>query len=430
MKALNWLLLAGSLLFAAFVMRSPYLAFSIYIFLSLGALAWISAKLWLSKVDCERSISETLLRQGETATVKVKVTNPHPWPIPWMFIEDYHPPDFPRAGDNKRLISLMPGQSAELEYTLTCTRRGYHRIGPLMMESGDLFGLQKRFRSGARRDYVSVLPTVAYIDTFNVASRRPQGPVRFSNRIYEDPTRIHNIREYYPGDPMKNVHWKATARTGRLHVKTHEPSTVVGGTLILDLHDESYIPEKKDSRMELAITTAASIAYLLQMSGEQVGMVTNARDAAEEARYTAAQEHADNRYEMDDLLAAPEDSGSRVSPLSVRTARTPIQAQQIIENLARVLPSNGLDASGLLLESFRGLPRDATLLPIVPQVTERLAWTLASMKLSGFSVTVFFINHYTGYLEACRLLAPHAIPVLHITHEQSLYEIQPQAIGQ
>ncbi|MBI1318750.1 MAG: DUF58 domain-containing protein [Candidatus Hydrogenedens sp.] len=430
MKPLNWLLLAGSLLFAAFVMQSPYLAFSIYIFLTLAVLAWGSAFLWLARVDCERSISETTVRQGDTVRVHVKVTNPHPWPIPWIFIEDYHPTDFPRMGDNKRLLSLMPGQSASLDYTLTCPRRGYHPIGPLMMESGDLFGLQKRFRSGKRRDYLSVLPTVAYIDTFNVASRRPQGPVRFSNRIYEDPTRIHNIREYVPGDPMKNVHWKATARTGRLHVKTHEPSTVMGGTLLLDLHDESYVPEKKVERMELAITTAASIAYLLQMSGEQVGMVTNARDAAEVARYESDTAHAESRYEMDDLLRAPDEGATRISPLSVRTARSPIQAQQIIENLARVLPSDNLDASALLLASFRGLPRDAALLPVVPQVTERLAWTLASIKMSGFSVTVFFINQHKGYDEACRLLAPHAIPVLHIQHASSLHEISPAAIGQ
>ena len=153
----------------------------------------------------------------------VTIANNRGWPIPWIFLEDYCPADFPLEGQNKRLATLMPGRAITLKYTLTCPRRGYHRIGPILMESGDLFGLQKRFRTGEQREYVSVLPTIAYIDTFNISSKRPQGPVRISNRVYADPTRIHSIREYVPGDPMNTIHWKATARTGTLHVKTHEP---------------------------------------------------------------------------------------------------------------------------------------------------------------------------------------------------------------
>ena len=110
------------------------------------------------------------------------VENNRGWPIPWIFIEDYHPPDFPRVGQNKQLAFLMPSHSVTLEYRLRCPRRGYHRIGPLLMESGDLFGLQRRFRTGVRQNYISVLPTVAYIDTFNVATKRPQEPVRLSSR--------------------------------------------------------------------------------------------------------------------------------------------------------------------------------------------------------------------------------------------------------
>lgn len=430
MKQINWILTAAAVLLGAFVWTSPYLAFSVYIFLALAVLAKVTSRLWLWRLDCERTISETMLQQGEQTTIEVKLTNPNPWPVPWVYIEDYHPPFCDREGDNKRLASLLPGQSTTLKYTLTCPKRGYHRVGPLLMESGDLFGLEKRFRTGTRRDYFSVLPTVAYIETFNIATKRPQGPVRVANRVYEDPTRINNIRQYVPGDPLKRIHWKVTARTGVLHVKTYEPSSVSGGTVILDLHDDSYVPENKEERIELAITTAASISYLLQMSGEQVGMVTNARDAAEAARWEAAQDHALNRYAIDDLMAEEERAAMKLSPLSVETTRSPIQAQRIIENLARVLPSAGLDATGLVNAAYPTLPRDAALLPIVPQVDEQLAWTLAAMKQSGFNVTVFVIMHNAAYKEACRLLAPHYINVMHIEHERSLHEINPAAIGQ
>jgi uncharacterized protein (DUF58 family) len=427
---MNWFLIALAILFGAFVFTAPYLAFAVYLFLALVLLAKAMPRVWLWRLDAERTLSHTHLQQGEQTHVTVTVRNPNPWPVPWVYIEDHHPPFCARTGENRRMVTLGPGKSVTLEYTLTCPKRGYHRVGPLMMETGDLFGLEKRFRSGTRRDYFSVLPTVAYIETFNIASRRPQGPVRLSNRIYEDPTRINAVRPYAPGDPLKRIHWKLAARTGTLQVKSYTPSAVTGGTILLDLHEESYLPEHKEERIELAVTTAASLAWLLQLSGEQLGMATNARDAAAAAQFEAAHENTLSRYEMDAHLAREEQSAATLSPLSVETTRSPVQAQRIIENLARVLPGHGLDATGLVNTAALTLPRDAALLPIVPLVTEKLAWSLAGLKQNGFNVTVFVIKDLKAWKEASALLAPHHIGCLHIDHERALHEISPAAIGQ
>ena len=428
MQNLFWFTVASAALALAFFLQSPYMAFAVYTFLLLVGLAHFSSLAWLSGLDCTRTLSQETALQGEEVSVKVVVENKRGWPIPWIFIEDYHPKDFPRTGQNKQLAFLMPGHSITLEYRLLCPRRGYHRIGPLLMESGDLFGLQRRFRTGVHQDYLSVLPTVAYIDTFNVATKRPHGPVRLSNRIYTDPTRINSIREYVPGDPLNSIHWKATARTGKLHVKTYEPSSVIGGTLVLDLHEASYKPERKEERMELAITTTASIAYLLQISGEQVGMITNARDAADVARYDIEKRETLSRQEVDAEVAG-ELQGTRISPLCVETSRTPFQAQQIIENLARVLPTDGLDGMGLVMNQYHMLPRDATLMIVAPIITERMAYALGAIKLSGFNVSVFLIMDQRAYEEAAQFLAPHNIHVFHIEHERSLHEISPAKIG-
>ena len=428
MKNFYWFLVAAGALGLAFLFKSPYMAFAVYTFLLLIGLAHFSSVAWLSGLDCERTLSGDVIRQGEAIQVTVTVTNRRGWPIPWIFLEDLYPPDCARSGDNVQLAVLMPGKSVSLNYSLTFPRRGYHRIGPLLMESGDVFGLQKRFRTGQRQDYISVLPTVAYIETFNVASRRPQGPVRISNRIYEDPTRITGTREYMPGDPLNRIHWKASARTGELFTKTIEPSSVVGGTLILDLHEENYGPIRTESRMELAITTTASIAYLLQMSGEQVGLLTNARDAAEIARFEVEAQQTLSRSDAQQSVVGEEES-VRLSPLQVPTLRTPIQAQRIIENLARVMPTNGLSIAQTILIHSLHLPRNAALLPVVPYVTEELALVLASMKITGFNVTVFLIDNNSDYENASVLLARHDINLMHIEHERHLHEISPAKIG-
>ena len=281
MKNAIWFILAALAIVVAFVVKSPYMAYSVYAFLLLVAIANVSSIAWLAGLDCTRSLGRTTLQMGDATDVEVTVHNRRGWPIPWIFMEDVFPEHCFKVGAHSRLAVLMPGRSVTMHYRLTFSKRGYHRVGPMMMESGDLFGLQKRFRTGTEQDYVSVLPSIAYIDTFGIGSKRPQGPVKRSNRAYEDPSRLSGVREYVAGDPLNRIHWKASARTGELFTKQYAPSVVQGGTLVLDMHQDSFMPERAHERRELAITITASIGYLLHASGEQVGLLTNAFDAAE-----------------------------------------------------------------------------------------------------------------------------------------------------
>ena len=157
-------------------------------------------------------------------------------------------------------------------------------------------------------------------------------------------------------------------------------------------------------------------------------MITNGLDAAEEAQYEVRSHSTVSREEVADSVVG-ESVSERLNPLKVPTMRTTIQAQQIAENLARIIPGRGLDAIQLILEEFRGLPRDAALLPVVPYVSEQLALTLGEMKIAGFAVSVFFIRDRQGYEDAAGLLAPHNIHVFHIREERDLHELAPQKIG-
>jgi uncharacterized protein (DUF58 family) len=92
-----------------------------------------------------------------------------------------------------------------------------------------------------------------YIKSFQVSTRRPHGPIRVSNKIYEDPTRIYGIREYVPGDPIKSIHWKVSAKTNKLQVKTYEPATVLGATLALDMLKRIIYPKTEKSGWNLPL---------------------------------------------------------------------------------------------------------------------------------------------------------------------------------
>ena len=180
--------------------------------------------------------------------------------------------------------------------------------------------------------------------------------------------------------------------------------------------------------MELAITTTAAIGYRLQISGEQLGMLTNARDASVVAKYEVETRQSMSRQEAEYNVVG-EGESDLLSTLTVPTRRSPVQALQIVENLARVLPTDGLDIGQIILSQYERLPRDAALIPIVPQVTEDLSMILAQMKLSGFAVTVFLIKNQASYERAAGLLLAHEINCIHIEHERQLHEISPTRIG-
>ena len=127
-----------------------------------------------------------------------------------------------------------------ISYQLKCNCRGYYQLGPLVAETGDVFGLYRRYRVLSEPSFVLVYPEVVPLAGFDIASRRPIGEVRMSHRLFEDPTRIAGVRGYQAGDPLNRIHWRATARTGVLHSKIYEPSTVAGATILLDFHEQSF----------------------------------------------------------------------------------------------------------------------------------------------------------------------------------------------
>ena len=137
------------------------------------------------------------------------------------------------------VLLIWGRDSKRMEYSMRCNRRGYFQIGPTIMETGDVMGLYRRYRVGTEPQYVTVLPDVVPLTSYEIGSRRPIGEIRMRENVMDDPTRLRGIRQWQPGDPMRSVHWAATARTGSLHSKVYEPSSIVGATLVLDLHEST-----------------------------------------------------------------------------------------------------------------------------------------------------------------------------------------------
>lgn len=429
---MKWFVGAILVLLFALVFHLPLLAYAMYALLGIMLVSRALSRTWVSKLVAKRECDRLTARVGEVVPVSVVVENTGLIPIAWVLLEDllarhallHDPPNLGVQGQRMQLAMFWPRGKKKLEFTLTCNRRGYYQIGPLVLETGDLFGLHRRYRVAADPHFLLVYPQVVPLSGYDVSSKRPIGEVRMTYRLFEDPTRISGVRKYEAGDPLNRVHWRATARTGILHSKVYEPSTVVGATILLDFHQKSHAAKDEPFRSELAVTAAASIANAVYQLGQQVGLVSNGRDAADRIRTEGWAAHDVRTRQAARASAGMMEKNERLAPVIVETRRGPEQFMRILETLARLELTDGLDLAHLLLETTSRLPRDATVIAIVPAVTTETAVTLGNLRRRGFAVTAILnIHEEYDFAVASGPLLAEGIETRHLKNPQSVSDI-------
>jgi uncharacterized protein (DUF58 family) len=438
---MRWFIGIIVVLAIALVIQSGLLAYTAYVLLGVLLLTRLMTREGLHHVEAERTVSAEEIEAGERIQIDVTVRHAGRLPLPWILLEDQlpsfalrqRPPRLRVKGKRLQIRLLRAGQETTLRYKVDCTNRGFYQIGPLVLETGDLFGLHRRYRVVAPPAYVMVYPRVVPLLGYDIASRRPIGDVRLVHRLYEDPTRIAGVRPYQPGDPLNRIHWRATARAGRLHSKIYDPSTLAGATLLLDFHKAGYPSRGEPHRSDLACTAAASLAHAISQLGQQVGLVTNAGDAAERLSATNFREVL-KRHENDldsrrlahavraDEQRPPEEHRR---PLIVTTGRGVEQFQRIRETLARAELNDGLTLAELAIEAAPRLPRDATVLAVLPVVSVATAIALGALRRQGYAVAAVLVALPEGEVELAygRLAAEGIRDVRPLASEDALPEL-------
>lgn len=117
------------------------------------------------------------------------------------------------------------------EPLLQPSRRGPVEMRDWWLQRGDPLGLFKELKRGQDGEVALVLP--------RFTSLRPQPPVRELEASVTAPraghgTEVFGVRPYQPGDPLRRIHWRTTARRGELIVREFEPPGVQNLGIFLD----------------------------------------------------------------------------------------------------------------------------------------------------------------------------------------------------
>jgi uncharacterized protein (DUF58 family) len=248
------------------------------------------------------------------------------------------------------------------------------------------------------------------------------------------------VRHYERGDPLNRIHWRASARTGELHSRIYEHSTLIGANIVLDFHRPSWeeasekhanLPSAPPTdwfeNSEFAVTVAASLGAFVIEQKQCVGFISNGGDAAERVRREMMAESTETRSEAMDRAREEEDV-SRLRPVEVPPQKGDAQWAQLMETFAHLEVREALTCAELIANEYEGWPREASLLIIVPALPPQLLQQIARLRDAGFLVTVFVVRNEEDYIVGRARLASERIDVIHVRTEQDLDQVAVQTV--
>lgn len=223
-------------------------------------------------VKAEHRATPQRLRPGMDGTVELSVANVGSMRTRPMIVTDAATEGL-TSGVRCLIPPLRRGATAIVRYPLAATRRGRFTIGSVTVRVADPFGLCAAERGVPSETDVLVLPTVVPLVTVPSAlgSRSAAAGAEVAGTTGGEPD--VRVRPYSPGDDIRTIHWRASARRGDIVVRMREPVTHGSAIVLLDHRSDAHGGAGRDSSLEWAVTFAASASVHLLSQDYQITLV-------------------------------------------------------------------------------------------------------------------------------------------------------------
>ena len=228
-------------------------------------IAFIVVNSWVSghgDVEVQRTLSADNLYKGDDLYVELLVTNRSRRKTQQLEVYDNVPHEMKlRSGLNQMRLNLKPGESARIRYVLRCPLRGHYSIGPVSLRYRNTFNLSVDEMYVDHHSDIIIFPQIRDVEEAFIRSRTAKMYTGATTLRTPGPgTEFYSLREYVPGDPFKNINWKAFARTGDLMINEKCRDAVTDLYIILDSRDIARIGTVLKNPLEMGTVAAASLA--------------------------------------------------------------------------------------------------------------------------------------------------------------------------
>lgn len=244
----------------------------------------------LRSLDYERRLSAHRVPWGEHIELDLIVRNAKALPLPWLQIDDLVTHGVDIAGRQvapsaKRGFDVVRGtwsvgwfERVTRHLQIVGSRRGTYRFVSAELQVADLFARSSRTEERPLTTTYRVVPRILPIRS--AISQSPStGASRAAKGLFEEPSLFAGVRPYQPGDQMRRIHWKATARVGRPVSRIYDPAREREVLIALDMQTmpvEWWLLTWDDDLVEGLCIAALSLARSFIDNGVAVGLAVNA----------------------------------------------------------------------------------------------------------------------------------------------------------
>ena len=374
MRGDAWIVIAVVILIISLALHQVPLALVSLLFILTGGVSRLWNKYCLRRIEYSRKLSHNQVFFGEEVVLEIEIANRKPLPLPWIKIEDELPEKLillkgktsPSHEERVTLTNIFPigmYNKVKRRFPIKCPLRGAFVFGPTRIQSGDLFGFFRRDMEINQMDYLLVYPRLVPLEKLGIPSQQLFGDIRLKHHLFQDPVLTAGVREYHSGDALKRIHWKSTARLGRLQTKIYEPTTTIDISVFLDVRTlRAPLWGSSYQLQELGIIAAAAISQHALNTGFRVGLYVN-----QITRFSQGM-------------------------ITVPPSQHPDQMLRILESLAQLHQVETIPMTRYIREEAAGIPWGSTLVVVSAQPDEKLLATMLDLKRVGRSVTLIVIG--------------------------------------
>jgi len=265
-----------------------------------------------------------------------------------------------------RALGLGPRARRLATVRSVCRQRGRFRLGPVVLRSGDPLGLFRVSRTVAGEQTVIVYPAIVDLPSFgSLPGELPGGSVQ-GERVHFTTPNVASVRDWVPGDSFNRIHWRSSARTGRMMVKEFELDPFSDLWLVLDLERSVHVGSGPESTEEYAITACAALANRFLNEHWAVGLIIQGHLLSPDRGprqlgkilELLAVVRARQGMSLDELLIAED---ARFSRLASVVVLTPTTAEGWVPQ-CRALANRGVFTSAVHLEASTFGPAPTSIL--------------------------------------------------------------------
>lgn len=240
--------------------------------LGLGGV-WLIAKLWArsmaKNLHLKREMRFGWAQVGDRLEERFTLINKSRLPGIWVAVEDHSDiPDY-QAGV---VTGVEAGSSNQWRTQGICSRRGLFSIGPTTMRTGDPLGLYTVEQYKPQSTTLMVTPPIVPLPEIEVAPGGRAGQGRPRQDAPERTVSASGVREYVPGDNLRWIHWRTSARKDDFYVRLFESTPAGDWWIILDLEQGIQAGDGANSTEEHGVVLAASLADRGLRMGRSVGL--------------------------------------------------------------------------------------------------------------------------------------------------------------